>query len=195
MRLPARDPFAQPEELIRRVHAFVAYRLGDGPEAEDVTSETFARALRFRSSFDPRKGEPIAWLIGIARHEIADAGAARAAIPVAETPERAAPGDLAGDAAERLTLAAALGRLERRDRELLALRYGADLTARQIAALLEARTNAIEVALHRALGRLRRELEPSPAGLESALQAVRIEPARPVLGVRTPEGLDEGSEA
>ena len=195
MRSLSGDPFARPEELVRRVYAFVAYRLGDGPEAEDVTSDTFARALRFRSSFDPLKGEPVAWLIGIARRQIADAAGERVEISVAVTPERAAPGDLAGDAAERLTLTAALDRLERRDRELLALRYGADLTARQIGALLEARTNSIEVALHRALGRLRRELDPSAPGSESALQPVRIEPGRPVLGVRTPEGLDEGSEA
>ena len=45
------------------------------------------------------------------------------------------------------------------DRELLSLRYGADLTARQIAELLELKTNAVEVALHRALGRLRSQLE------------------------------------
>ncbi|MHB8468718.1 MAG: sigma factor-like helix-turn-helix DNA-binding protein [Gaiellaceae bacterium] len=45
--------------------------------------------------------------------------------------------------------------LRPRDRELLALRYGADLTAVEIGALLELRTNSVEVALHRAIGRLR----------------------------------------
>jgi len=39
--------------------------------------------------------------------------------------------------------------LEPRDRELIALRYGADLSARQIAELLELKMNAVEVALHR----------------------------------------------
>ena len=48
-----------------------------------------------------------------------------------------------------------------RDRELIALRYGADLTARQIAELQGAKTNAIEVALHRALTRLRGQYEDS----------------------------------
>ena len=61
------DPLAQPEPLIRRVYAYAAYRLGDGQDAEDVTSETFARALRYRDSYDRSKGEPIAWLLGIAR--------------------------------------------------------------------------------------------------------------------------------
>lgn len=34
---------------------YVAYRIGDGPDAEDVTSESFARALRYRESFDGRR--------------------------------------------------------------------------------------------------------------------------------------------
>ena len=68
-------------------------------------------------------------------------------------------GDLEDDAIRRIALSGAVGRLEERDRELIALRYGADLTARQIAELQGVKTNAIEVALHRALGRLRAQLE------------------------------------
>lgn len=45
-------------------------------------------------------------------------------------------------------------RLDERHRGLIALEYGADLTARQIASLLGVRTNTIEVTLHRVLGRL-----------------------------------------
>ena len=62
----ARDPLANPEPLIERVYAYVAYRIGGGADAEDVTSIAIERALRYRSSYDPRKGEPIAWLLGIA---------------------------------------------------------------------------------------------------------------------------------
>ena len=152
-----RDPLSDPEPLIRRVYAYVAYRIGDGPEAEDVTSETFERALRYRKSFDSRRGDPVAWLIGIARRCIADAVLPRP-IPIAEVPESAAPGELEGEALQRLELAGALATLEERERELLALRYGGDLTARQIGELLEMKTNAVEVALHRALARLRAQL-------------------------------------
>jgi len=42
---------------------------------------------------------------------------------------------------------------------LIALRYGADLSARQIAELLELKTNAVEVALHRALARMRGHMQ------------------------------------
>jgi RNA polymerase sigma-70 factor (ECF subfamily) len=157
-----RDPLANPEPLIRRVYAYVAYRVGDGPDAEDITSSTFERAVRYRSSFDARRGEPAAWLIGIARREIALHFGGSVETP-GEIPELEALGDLALDSATRLDLQAAVAALDARDRELIALRYGADLTARQIGEVLELKTNAVEVALHRALGRLRERLEtPAP---------------------------------
>jgi RNA polymerase sigma factor (sigma-70 family) len=77
----------------------------------------------------------------------------------AELDDTAAPGDLEESSSTSIDLARALGALDERDRELLSLRYGADLSARQIGELLEQRTNTIEVALHRALGRLRSALE------------------------------------
>jgi len=156
-----RDPLADPQPLIRRVYAYVAYRIGAGPDAEDVTSETFERALRYRSSFDPKRGDAAAWLIGIARRCIADAALNRET-PVAEVPERVDDGH-EESALSRLDLQDAVAGLDERDRELLALRYGADLSARQIAELLDLKTNAVEVALHRALGRLRREVERDDA--------------------------------
>jgi RNA polymerase sigma factor (sigma-70 family) len=153
----ARDPLADPGPLIRRVYAYVAYRIGDGPEAEDVTSETFERALRYRQSYDPRRGEPVSWLIGIARRCIEGA---RLRPESPSQPEEAAdPVDVEAETVRRLTLAHAVSRLDDRDRELIALRYGSDLSARQIGELLELRTNAVEVALHRALARLRKQLE------------------------------------
>ena len=148
-----RDPLADPEPLIKRVYAYAAYRLGDGPDAEDATSETFERALRYRKSYDPRKGEPVAWLLGIAKRCI-DGGWSNTEYATGDI-DSVAPTDLEDETVRRLTISRAVASLDERDRELIALRYGADLTARQIAELLGARTNAIEVALHRALGRLR----------------------------------------
>jgi len=162
------DPLAHPEQLIRRVYAYVAYRIGDGPEAEDVTSETFERAVRYRSRFDARKGEPISWLIGIARNCIADA---HRPTPAVMSPDAVAEGPEERTAA-RVDLSRALATLEPREQELLALRYGADLTARQIGELLGLKTNAVEVALHRALGRLRGQLDPTPRPAE--LSSVRV---------------------
>ena len=152
------DPLADPAPLIRRVYAYVAYRIGDGPDAEDLTSEVFERALKYRASYDPGRGGPLPWLIGIARRCVDG----RRYIPEQANPadfELAAPHDLEANAVERLTLARAVSALDDRGRELIALRYGADLSARQIGVVLGLKTNAVEVALHRALARVRAELE------------------------------------
>jgi RNA polymerase sigma factor (sigma-70 family) len=170
----SRDPLANPQPLIERVYSYAAYRLGDGPVAEDVTSEVFERALRYRHTYDRSKGEPIAWLLGIARRCADSALAQRTALP-AEVERVASSDELEDDALRRLSLRAALATLGDRDRELLALRFGADLTAAQIAAVVGGRTNAVDVALHRALGRLRAYLagdlvEPPPRDVAIAPQ-------------------------
>jgi RNA polymerase sigma-70 factor, ECF subfamily len=152
------DPIRNPEPLIRRVYAYVAYRIGDGPDAEDVTSDTFERAVRYRDRYDPRKGEPAAWLIGIARRCIADHHAQVEEVPTEEI-ELESTFELEDTSVARADLRAGMGALADRDRELLALRYGADLTAREIGAILELKPHAVEVALHRALARLREALE------------------------------------
>ena len=153
-----RDPLANAPELIRRIYSYVAYRVGDGPDAEDVTSEVFERALRYRNSYDPSRGEPFAWLIGIARRCVDDA-LTRPRADTAAQPDPTSVEDLEAEAVERLTVAAAVESLDERSRDLIALRYGADLSARQIGEILGLKTNAVEVALHRTLARLRPKLE------------------------------------
>jgi len=162
-----RDPLRDPAPLVRRVYAYAAYRLGPGPDAEDVTSETFERALRYRQSFDPKRGTPAAWLVGIARRCVDDYLRGRG-IEVPTDDEALLDG--VGDPSPadltilRLDLAEAVATLGIRDRELIALRYGADLKAKDIAVLLGQSTNAVEVALHRALDRLRGAMQQGEAG-------------------------------
>jgi RNA polymerase sigma-70 factor, ECF subfamily len=154
----SRDPLANAEPLIRRVYAYVAYRIGDGPDAEDVTSETFERAVRYRRSYDRSKGEPIEWLIGIARRVIAGRAGLRE-VPMEELPETPDPNTIETRVVSAIVLRSAVARLEERDRDLIALRYGADLSIREMSELLGIRTNTLEVALHRARARLATKLE------------------------------------
>jgi RNA polymerase sigma-70 factor (ECF subfamily) len=159
----ARDPLANPEEAIRRLYGYVAYRMGPGPEAEDVVSDTVERALRYRDSYDHRKGSPAAWLTGIATRVMADAARARARTLDGDPEGQHAPvTDFSAASLRRLNLRTAMAELDERSQELLALRYGADLKAREIAELLEVRTNAVEVALSRALAKLRNILQDGP---------------------------------
>jgi RNA polymerase sigma factor (sigma-70 family) len=146
--------------LIRRVYAYVAYRIGDGPAAEDVTSRVFERAIRYRSSYDRSKGSALAWMIGIANRCIADA-APSDSLSFEQAGERADPADLEADTLRRIDLREAVAALDERSRTLIALRYGADLTARQIADIVELSPHAVEVALARALAHLERRMAPA----------------------------------
>ncbi|MHB8642709.1 MAG: RNA polymerase sigma factor [Gaiellaceae bacterium] len=170
----SRDPLTHAGPLIRRVYAYVSYRIGEGPDAEDVTSETFARAVRYRDGYDAARGDAVSWLIGIARRCIAAHLSEKVEL-LEHDHDRIAPGDLAEDAVRRLELARLLRVLSDSERELVALRFGADMTARQIAALLDLRVNTVEVALHRAIGRVRDELVRDQAEAE-APAAVRPAP-------------------
>lgn len=186
--LGRRDPLQDPGPLIPRVYAYVAYRMGDCAEAEDVTSETFARALRYRDTYDASKGTPITWLIGIARRCVDESLGQR--VSAHDPPDGASKGDMATEAVDRLTVRAAVNQLGERDRELIALRYGADLSARQIAERLQLSTSAVEVALHRARLRLRETLEGRPPeGMSPPIREadVRNRVPGPVEGVRRPE--------
>jgi len=53
--------------------AFFLRRTGDREQAADLTAETFAAALQGRRRFDPARGPAVAWLYGIARHQLAHA--------------------------------------------------------------------------------------------------------------------------
>jgi RNA polymerase sigma factor (sigma-70 family) len=179
------DPLAQPQQLIRRIYAYAAYRVPNQQDAEDVTSETFERALRYRDSYDASKGAPIGWLLGIARRCV-DERLARTRETASDVPEGSG-GEFEEHAVERVSLASALAELGMRDRELIALRYGADLTAAQIGIRLAMSTNAVEVALHRALSRLRESLDGSDSEQLSPL-AVRVSAPGPVTLLRSGPG-------
>jgi RNA polymerase sigma-70 factor, ECF subfamily len=64
------------------LYGFARHALRDDPSAEEAVQETFVRAWRFRSRFDPEVGGARAWLFGIARNVIADIGRARARQPI-----------------------------------------------------------------------------------------------------------------
>jgi RNA polymerase sigma-70 factor, ECF subfamily len=158
-----RDPLADPEPLIRRVYAYAAYRLGPGPDAEDVTGEVFERALKYEDSYDESKGDFVGWLLGIARRCVDQQASEPNTFPLEPTPP-ASSDDVETEVVERVALGEAVSELGDRDRELVSLYY-AGLNGGQIAHLLGAPRNTIDVALHRALARLRTILERERAEL------------------------------
>ena len=68
-----RETFAEvAEENLDAVHAYLVYLTGDRGIAEDLTADTFERALRSWSRYDPRRGSTKTWLCQIARSTALD---------------------------------------------------------------------------------------------------------------------------
>jgi RNA polymerase sigma factor (sigma-70 family) len=162
------DPLRNPEPLIRDVYAYVSYRLPNGADAEEITSRVFERAVRYRDSFDPDKGTPISWLIGIARTQLAGHHTHGAVHAELDEAELANGEDLEASLLESLAVRDAVRSLDDRSRELIALRYGVGLSSGDIAAELDMTTNAVDVALHRARQRLRELLVGQDLGRAAA---------------------------
>ena len=158
-------------EQIYRVEAaplygFLAYRTGDPALAEDLLADTFERALRARRRFDPLRGSRRTWLYSIALNCLRDRkrreGAEQRALERSLPPAGGSPTTL--EIVERkLTLDAALSALSDEEREAIALRYGADLTLRQIATVTEQRRTTVEGRIYRGLAKLRDDLAEPPA--------------------------------
>lgn len=167
------------DDNVWRVYGFLGYRLGSRLDAEDLTQQTFERALRSWDRFDPARGSAETWLLSIARNLLIDhyrrdrSGAERPLGDEAETAMGQAPSpeDSLGIGAE---LEQALEVLDRRARELVALRFGGDLNGPEIAALTGLSVANVQQILSRSLRSLRLELQRIAAQAESGPA-----PARP----------------
>lgn len=168
-----RDPRAFADLYRRYADRLYRYALGCTRSpvlAEDIVSDTMVTALEQLERFDPARGNVGNWLFGIARHRIADEQRLAVRLRRAlgrrppEQPEHAGHAGYSDDVAlavirdeQAARVDAAIGRLRAADREVLALRYGAELSAAEIGAVLGISDGAARVRLHRALGRLRDE--------------------------------------
>ncbi len=144
------------------VYAYAATLLRDRAAAEDVTAAAFERAYRRRNRYDARRGSPRAWLFGIARNAALDELRRRKRAATAELPEPAAepdPGEAALLAAQRDAVRAALGRMPARERELIALKYHAELSNAELAAVLGVSVTNAGTLVHRAMTKLRETLD------------------------------------
>jgi len=156
------------ERHVFQVYGFFAYRLSSREMAEDLTQLTFERALRAWGRYDARRASHATWLLAIARNLLID---------FLRADKSSTQQNLEGEAAQlgvepardlglSPELERALAGLDTRSRELLALRYGADLTGPEIAAMTGLSLTNVQQILSRGLRRLRAELEDDgePAG-------------------------------
>jgi RNA polymerase sigma-70 factor, ECF subfamily len=142
--------------------AFLVYRTGNRPLAEDVLADTFERALKARRRFDPRKSSVKTWLYSIALNLLRDnarrEGAEKRALDRAVSVRAGEHSGPLEAVDTRDSLARAMTCLSDEERESIALRYGADLTVPEIARLTGEKLTTVEGRVYRALGKLREEL-------------------------------------
>lgn len=148
-------------ECMSDVHAYACSLLGDRAAAEDVTALAFERAYRRRRRFDSERGSARAWLFAIARNAAFDElrRRKRRAALVTDPEDPAAAAAFSHDdeeAARRATVRVALAGLDRRDRELIALKFEAGLTNAELAKVLGVSESNAGTRLHRAVNRLRK---------------------------------------
>ena len=146
-----------------RVYGYVATLLRDRAAAEEVTAQTFERAYRKRRSFRASRGTQEAWLFGIARNAALDELRRRKRRAVLEAdPEdvHSVSADEHFDAAvRREVVRTALGRLNARERELVALKFAGGLSHEEIARVLGISPSNAGTRLHRTLEKLRKECD------------------------------------
>lgn len=156
-------------EQLPRVYNYFRYRVGDGPLAEDLTATTFEKAWRGRARYRRDLGAFTTWLFTIAHNVAVDYfRRQKANLSLDETPllADAAPSveEIAQRRADFTRLSALLSQLPERDRELVALKYGAALGHRRIAELTGLSESNVGVVLHRIVKQLRAQWEDENGG-------------------------------
>lgn len=137
------------------VYGYLLYLTRNRESAEDLSSATFEKALRLWSRFDPRRGAPRTWLLGIARTTALDSFRADARRRRREE-ATAAPEAIEDTLLEGLSpdLESALATLSAGEREVLALRVVLELDGDVTARLLGISPTAVSTRLSRTLKRL-----------------------------------------
>ena len=149
------------DHYVGMVHRYVHHRVGDRATAEDVTSETFVRALRRIDSLSFQGRDVGAWLVTIARNIVFDhVKSSRYRLEVTTADMRDAdtwtdgPEDAVVQLLTNAELVECLRRLGPEQQECLALRFLQGLSVAETAQVMGKREGAIKALQHRAVRRL-----------------------------------------
>jgi len=142
-----------------RVYNFLRYRLGDEGLAEDITSRTFEKAWRERRRYKRNVAKFSTWLLAIARNAVIDhRRTEHLHSPLEAAADAPAPGTPEEEAVMHSNFARLFGLLAElgdREREILALKYGAGATNRTIADITGLSESNVGTIVQRAVITLR----------------------------------------
>lgn len=143
------------------IYRFCLARTGSVPDAEDLTSDVFVKALRSLGRYEQRGTPFVAFLYRIARNAAIDRARSRRRTPAAEElpPQMASGHDVeraAISGTDRATLVAALARLKDSDREVIVLRLIEGYSGLEVSQMIGKSEGAVRILQHRAMERLRK---------------------------------------
>jgi RNA polymerase sigma-70 factor, ECF subfamily len=162
------------EAYAGRVYALLVRRCGDRELAEEITQATFVKVLGKLGEYRER-GRFEAWLFRIAlnglRDEMRRRGRHAVSVDFVDTPpesfglthEGPAPHESMETAERYAALRQAVARLSEADRQVIELRYTAELTFAQIAKVLDEPLGTVLARGHRALKKLRELMKQDAA--------------------------------
>jgi RNA polymerase sigma-70 factor (ECF subfamily) len=149
------------DQYVRTVYRYVLFRVSDPSLAEDITSETFLRALRGISSVRYQGRDLAAWLLTIAKNLVVDhhkSGRNRYEIPTAEftesKPHHTGPEQQVLTAIAHGELLRCVRQLNADQRECIRLRFLQGLSVTETALLMHRNEAAVKALQHRAIRRL-----------------------------------------
>jgi RNA polymerase sigma-70 factor (ECF subfamily) len=149
------------DRYIQRVYRYCFYRTSHASDAEDLTAQIFLAALeglpRYRQD-----GHFGGWLFSIARRKVADYHRRAAHVPLDEAILPPIHADLSVDVEKsqrRERLSRLIHELADDERDLIHLRYVAELSFAEIARILQKKEEAVKKSLYRLVTRLKQELE------------------------------------
>jgi RNA polymerase sigma-70 factor (ECF subfamily) len=146
------------------IYAYLYRRVHDAQLAEDLTSEGFVRVLQAIQSEQFWHTSFRGWLYRIAHNLVVDHYRKQPPAPMLALDEQlvAVQGDPDSALAEKLSrqgLLAAISQLTLDQQQVLVLRFGQQLAAREVAEVMDKSVGAVEALQHRALAALRRILK------------------------------------
>jgi RNA polymerase sigma-70 factor, ECF subfamily len=145
-----------------RLYNYFRYRLGDETVAEELTSVVLEKAWIKRHHYRKDRAAFSAWLFAIAKNEVvAYLRKRRISVPIsmAEKATGETTEQILEHSQDLQTLAWLLADLPERERELIALKYGADLNNREISTLTRLSESNVGTILSRVLQKLREQWE------------------------------------
>ena len=157
--------FGQLYERYRDVmYRYCLARTGSAHDAEDLVADVFVRAMEALDRYEDRGLPFVAFLYRVARNASIDRGRRkRPDMSIEDLPAHPESGqDVEADALralERRSLASALAKMKPEYREVLLLRFVEGYPAADVGRMTDRSEGAVRTLQHRALARLRTELD------------------------------------